>query len=101
MDVVIFTAFPRLAPWATLCRRYAAKTVPPERNWGIVITMDRSPRHDFDRNENRDRIRQVIAIGIEQLDNGEGLDGDKVFEELLGELAQEEGSLDHEPPSLP
>jgi hypothetical protein len=52
--------------------------------------MDLSPLPEDDRRRDRELIRQMIAIGIEQLDRGEGLDGDKVFEELLGELAQEE-----------
>jgi antitoxin ParD1/3/4 len=33
-------------------------------------------------------VRRKIAVGIEQLDRGEGLDGDAVFEALLAELGE-------------
>lgn len=31
--------------------------------------------------------RKKVAVGIEQLDRGEGLDGEEVFKELLEEIA--------------
>jgi antitoxin ParD1/3/4 len=31
-------------------------------------------------------LRRQIAVGLEQLDRGEGVDGEQAFDELLGEL---------------
>jgi antitoxin ParD1/3/4 len=35
-------------------------------------------------------VRQKIAVGIEQLDRGDGLDGEQAFAELLAELGEPE-----------
>ena len=43
-------------------------------------------RRDRKKGEDLVRVREKIAAGIEQLDRGEGLDGEKVFEELVFEL---------------
>jgi antitoxin ParD1/3/4 len=34
----------------------------------------------------RDEIRKKIAVGLEQLERGEGIDGEKVFADLLSDL---------------
>ena len=38
-----------------------------------------------------EELRQQIAIGLEQLDRGEGVDGEQAFDELLGELETDSG----------
>ena len=37
-----------------------------------------------------DELRQMIAIGVAQLDRGEGVDGERAFDELLDELGPDE-----------
>ena len=44
-----------------------------------------------DRKQDADLMRQKITVGLEQLERGEGLDGDKVFAELLEDLERQEG----------
>jgi hypothetical protein len=38
-----------------------------------------------------DQVRRKIAVGLEQLERGEELDGDQVFEELLAGLDERQG----------
>jgi antitoxin ParD1/3/4 len=41
---------------------------------------------DREREQVLAQVRQKIALGLEQLDRGEGLDGEETFAELLLEL---------------
>ena len=43
-------------------------------------------QRERERQQASDEVRRRIAVGIDQLDRGEGLDGDRVFKELLAEL---------------
>ncbi|MGH6947693.1 MAG: type II toxin-antitoxin system ParD family antitoxin [Kiloniellales bacterium] len=45
-------------------------------------------RLDKEQQEKLAGLRRDIAVGIDQLDRGEGLDGERVFAELLGEDPQ-------------
>jgi antitoxin ParD1/3/4 len=45
-------------------------------------------RLDKERQERLAALRGAIAVGIDQLDRGEGLDGERVFAELLDEEPQ-------------
>jgi antitoxin ParD1/3/4 len=45
-------------------------------------------RLDKEQQDKLAALRRDIAVGIEQLDRGEGLDGERVFAELLGEEPQ-------------
>lgn len=45
-------------------------------------------RLDKEQQEKLAALRRDIAIGIDQLDRGEGLDGERVFAELLDEDRQ-------------
>ena len=45
-------------------------------------------RLDKEQQEKLAALRRDIAVGIDQLDRGEGLDGERVFAELLNEGPQ-------------
>ncbi len=45
-------------------------------------------RLDKEREEKLAALRRDVAVGVEQLDRGAGLDGEQVFAELLGEDQQ-------------
>jgi antitoxin ParD1/3/4 len=45
-------------------------------------------RLDKEQQEKLVALRDAIAVGIDQLDRGEGLDGERVFAELLDEEPQ-------------
>jgi antitoxin ParD1/3/4 len=45
-------------------------------------------RLDKEHQEKLATLRRDIAVGIDQLDRGEGLDGERVFDELLDEDPQ-------------
>lgn len=45
-------------------------------------------RHDKEQQEKLAVLRRDLAVGIDQLDRGEGLDGELVFAELLGKGPQ-------------
>jgi antitoxin ParD1/3/4 len=45
-------------------------------------------RLDKEQQERRAALQGAIAVGIEQLDRGEGLDGERVFAELLDDEPQ-------------
>jgi len=45
-------------------------------------------RLDREQQEKLAALRRDIAVGIDQLDRGEGLDGERVFAELLDENRQ-------------
>ena len=45
-------------------------------------------RLDKEQQEKRAALRHAIAVGIDQLDRGEGLEGERVFAELLHDEPQ-------------
>ena len=45
-------------------------------------------RRDKEQQEKLAALRRNLAVGIDQLDQGEGLDGERVFAELLAEGPQ-------------
>ena len=45
-------------------------------------------RRDKEQQEKLAALRRDLAVGIDQLDRGEGLDGERVFKELLAEGPQ-------------
>ena len=45
-------------------------------------------RLDKEQQEKLAALQGAIAVGIDQLDRGEGLDGERVFAELLGDEPQ-------------
>lgn len=45
-------------------------------------------RLDKEQQEKLAALRRDVAVGVEQLDRSEGLDGERVFAELLGEDPQ-------------
>jgi antitoxin ParD1/3/4 len=45
-------------------------------------------RLDKEQQEKLAALRDAIAVGLDQLDRGEGLDGERVFVELLDEESQ-------------
>ena len=49
----------------------------------LLEERDRMKKSDLD------EVRRKIAVGLQQLDRGEGIDGEKVFEELLNELERD------------
>ena len=48
---------------------------------GLKLLEDRERAHHRD----VEAVRRKIALGIEQLERGEGIDGDQVFDEVLGQ----------------
>lgn len=42
------------------------------------------------RDADLDDLRQQIAIGVAQLDRGEGVDGEQAFDELLSDLGSDQ-----------
>ena len=45
-------------------------------------------RFDKEQQEKLAALRHDVALGVDQLDRGEGLDGERVFAELLDEVPQ-------------
>lgn len=50
--------------------------------------LDEQQRREAD----LDGVRRKIALGVEQLDRGEGMDGEAVFEQLLAEIGEGDGA---------
>ncbi len=50
----------------------------------LLEEMDQSPA------ERMEHIREMISKGLDELDRGEGLDGEQVFFELLEEMGDEQ-----------
>ena len=42
-------------------------------------------RRDKEQQEKLEALRRDLAVGIDQLDRGEGLEGERVFAEILGD----------------
>ena len=62
---------------------YASPDEVVQEGLRLLDDRDRMKRADLD------EVRRRIATGLEQLDRGEGIDGEKVFEELLTDLERD------------
>ena len=52
----------------------------------VIAGLDLLERREQLRSEDLEHVRKQIFTGLQQLDRGEGLDGEQVFADLLSEL---------------
>ena len=54
----------------------------------VRAALDLLEERDRERQQDLQRVRDKIAVGLEQIERGETYDGEEVFEELLADLEE-------------
>jgi antitoxin ParD1/3/4 len=52
----------------------------------IKAALELLKREEQGRTRDLDDLRKMIAVGVDQLDRGEGTDGEQTFDDLLADL---------------
>lgn len=56
----------------------------------VRAALDLLEERERERQQDLQRVREKIAVGLEQIERGETYDGEEVFEQLLSDLGEEE-----------